>query len=279
MEQLASVKCFGGKQLRLRHRSSALDCEMSFSLFLPPRAEYTQVPLLTWLSGLTCTDENFVIKAGAQRYAVKQGIALLSPDTSPRGEGVPGDPEGGWDFGLGAGFYVDAAAEPWRRHYRMYEYVTAELPQLVFENFPLDRNRHAISGHSMGGHGALTIALTQPGRYRSVSAFAPICAPAQCPWGQKAFRHFFGDDRAAWDAHDATRLIASATERLPLLIEQGGADIYLEEQLKPELLREAAAAADYPITMNMRPGYDHGYLFVASFIGEHLAFHAQHLSA
>jgi S-formylglutathione hydrolase len=277
MQQIASSRCFGGLQLRYRHRSALLGCEMTFSLYLPPQAEAGAVPLLTWLSGLTCTDENFVIKCGAQRYAAEHGIALLSPDTSPRGEGVPGDPEGGWDFGLGAGFYVNATQEPWKRHYRMYDYVCGELPLLVLRNFPLDARRQAISGHSMGGHGALTVALKNPGRFRSASAFAPICAPAECPWGQKAFGHFLGPDRAAWAAHDASQLIGTARERLPMLVDQGEEDSWLEAQLKPGRLAEAAAAVDHPLRLRMQPGYDHSYFFVGSFIGEHLAFHASYL--
>jgi S-formylglutathione hydrolase len=252
---------------------------MTFSLYLPPQAQSGPVPLLTWLSGLTCTDENFVIKAGAQRYAAEQGIALLAPDTSPRGETVPGDPDGAWDFGLGAGFYVNATEEPWRRHYRMYDYVTRELPELVLAEFPLDAARQAISGHSMGGHGALTIALREPERFRSVSAFAPIGVPSECPWGQKALGRYLGENRAAWAAHDSARLFAVARGRLPMLIDQGGADAYLDVQLKPELLRAAAERAAYPLTLRIQPGYDHGYLFVSSFIGEHLAFHARHLHA
>jgi len=277
LEQIASHRCFGGEQLRFRHRSETLDCEMVFSLFLPPQAEYGRVPLLHWLSGLTCSDENFVTKAGAQRYAAKHGIAILAPDSSPRGEHVPGDPEGAWDFGHGAGFYVDATREPWRRHYRMHDYVSRELPELVTGRFALRADRQAISGHSMGGHGALTVALKNPGRYRSVSAFAPICSPTRCPWGEKAFTAFFGEDRAAWEAHDASLLIAHARERLPLLVDQGEADGFLAAQLKPELLQDAAGSASYPLRLRMQPGYDHSYFFVASFIGEHIAFHAEHL--
>ena len=277
MEQLSSIRCFGGQQLRLRHRSPVLDCDMHFSLYLPPAAEQRSVPLLTWLSGLTCTDENFVVKAGAQRYAAELGIALLAPDTSPRGDDVPGDPDGSWDFGLGAGFYVNATEEPWRRHYRMYDYVTRELPDLVLGGFPLDAARQSISGHSMGGHGALVVALREPGRFRSVSAFAPIVAPSGCPWGQKALSRYLGDDTSAWADYDASALIARASEKLPLRIDQGDADPWLATQLQPELFRMAAARAGYPVELHMQPGYDHGYFFVSTFIGEHLAFHARHL--
>lgn len=275
--ELSSARCFGGWQRRYRHRSTVLDCEMHFSLYLPPQAEDRAVPLLTWLSGLTCTDENFVIKSGAQRYAAEHGIAILAPDTSPRGEGVPGDPDGAWDFGLGAGFYVNATQAPWSRHYRMYDYIRTELPALLVAHPALDMHRQAISGHSMGGHGALTIALGTPGRFRSVSAFAPICAPSECPWGQKALGHFLGHDRKAWAAHDASLLISLASERLPMLIDQGDADAYLAQQLMPERLSAAAESASYPVHLRMQRGYDHGYFFVSSFIGEHIAFHAGHL--
>ena len=279
MEQIASHRCFGGQQLRLRHRSEVLDCDMVFSLFLPPQAQERAVPLLHWLSGLTCTDENFVFKAGAQRYAAEYGIAILAPDTSPRGETVPDDPDGAWDFGLGAGFYVNATELPWSAHYRMYDYVCRELPALVLARFALDAGRQSISGHSMGGHGALTIALKNPGCYRSVSAFAPICAPMECPWGEKALGNYLGAERAAWAAHDASQLIGRATEQLPMLIDQGEADNFLLEQLKPERLQQAAAAARYPLTLRMQAGYEHSYYFISSFIGEHVAFHAGHLHA
>jgi S-formylglutathione hydrolase len=250
---------------------------MHFSLYLPPQAEERAVPLLIWLSGLTCTDENFVIKAGAQRYAAEHGIAVLAPDTSPRGDAVPADPEGAWDFGLGAGFYVNATQAPWNSHYRMYDYVCSELPAMLGSHPGLDMQRQAISGHSMGGHGALTIALRHPGRFRSVSAFAPICAPTQCPWGHKALGNYLGSDQRAWAAHDASLLIASAVEKLPMLVDQGDADAFLATQLRPDLLEAAALAAAYPLRLRMQRGYDHGYFFVSSFIGEHIAFHAGHL--
>ena len=277
MEQIGSNKCFGGRQLRFRHASAVLDCAMTFSVYLPPQAERTPVPVVWWLSGLTCSDENFVTKAGAQRYAAELGIALVAPDTSPRGEGVPDDPEGAWDFGLGAGFYVNATEEPWRSHYRMYDYVVRELPDVVGAHLPVDLSRAGISGHSMGGHGALTIALRNPGRFRAVTAFSPICSPTRCPWGEKALGGYLGPDRGAWLEYDATLLLASSKERLPVLVDQGEADDFLAEQLRTELLREACAAADYPMTIRMQPGYDHSYYFIASFIGEHLDFHAAHL--
>jgi len=254
-----------------------LNCDMTFSIYLPPQAERGVVPVLYWLSGLTCTDENFVTKAGAQRYAAEHGIAIVAPDTSPRGEGVPDDPEGAYDFGLGAGFYVNATQAPWSNHYHMYDYVVEELPALLNEHFPVDGDKMAISGHSMGGHGALTIALKNPGRYRSVSAFAPICSPMHCPWGEKALANYLGSNRETWRDYDSSELMRSAQRQLPMLIDQGDADNFLQEQLKPELLQQAAQEADYPLQLRMQPGYDHSYFFIASLIGDHLRFHAQYL--
>ncbi|MEE4278329.1 MAG: S-formylglutathione hydrolase [Halieaceae bacterium] len=277
MELVARTRSFGGWQLRFRHRSVVLSCDMLFSLYLPPQAEAGSVPLLTWLSGLTCSDENFVQKAGAQRAAAEHGLAILAPDTSPRGEGVPDDPEGAWDFGLGAGFYVNATQEPWAQHYRMYDYVLEELPALVIAEHPIDGAAQAISGHSMGGHGALTIALGNPDRFRSVSAFAPICAPTQCPWGEKAFGGYLGDDREAWKAHDSCELLRAARAQLPLLVDQGSADDFLGSQLRLELLEQACADTGYAATIRRHDGYDHSYFFIASFIDEHFAFHARHL--
>ncbi len=277
MEQIGANRCFGGQQLRFRHTSEALGCDMNFSLYLPPAAQEGAVPVLYWLSGLTCTDENFVTKAGAQRYASSHGIAIVAPDTSPRGEGVPDDPEGNYDFGLGAGFYVNATQAPWDRHYRMYDYVVEELPQLVHRQFPVDPAGVGIFGHSMGGHGALTIALRNPGRFRSVSAFSPICSPMRCPWGEKALGNYLGPDREAWQGYDTTELVRRADRRLPILVDQGTADDFLEEQLKTPLLEQAGQEADYPMTIRMQQGYDHSYFFIATFIGEHIAFHAGHL--
>ncbi|EEB77376.1 S-formylglutathione hydrolase [marine gamma proteobacterium HTCC2148] len=277
MEKIGENICFGGRQLRYGHASEVLGCEMNFSIYLPPQAEQGKVPVLYWLSGLTCTDENFVTKAGAQRYAAEHGIAIVAPDTSPRGEGVPDDPEAAWDFGLGAGFYVNATQSPWSQHYRMYDYVVTELPALLKAQFPVDEARMAISGHSMGGHGALTIALKNPGRFKSVSAFSPICSPLRCPWGEKALGMYLGDDRATWAEHDSCALMAHVEEKLPALVDQGDADNFLQEQLKPELLQEVANSVGYPLELRMQPGYDHSYFFIASFIGEHIAFHASHL--
>jgi S-formylglutathione hydrolase len=277
LEQVGENKCFGGRQLRYSHRSAVLDCQMNFSIFLPPQAEAGPVPLVYWLSGLTCTDENFVTKAGAQRYAAELGLAIAAPDTSPRGEDVPDDPAAAYDFGLGAGFYLNATEQPWQQHYRMYDYTRDELPRLIEQAFPVDGSRVGISGHSMGGHGALVLALRNPGRYSSVTAFAPICSPMNCPWGQKALSGYLGPDRDAWRDYDSTALLASSSERLPVLVDQGDADNFLAEQLHPHLLEQACVAADYPMTIRMQPGYDHSYFFIASFIGEHLAFHAARL--
>lgn len=278
MQLTESHRSSGGEQRRYQHHAETLDCEMQFSLYLPPAAETRKVPVLFWLSGLTCDDQNFVTKAGAQRWAAEQGVAILAPDTSPRGPGVADDPDGAYDFGLGAGFYVNASEPPYSSHYRMYDYVVEELPDLLRSSFPMLEDRMAISGHSMGGHGALTIALRNPGRYTSVSAFAPICAPSRCPWGEKALTGYLGADRDVWAAHDASLLIAQA-ERLPMRIDQGGADDFLAEQLQPELLLDAAAEAAYPLDYHLHEGYDHSYFFIASFIDQHLSFHARHLKA
>ena len=275
IERIEHRACFGGWQDVYRHRSQALDCDMNFAVYLPPQAATRKLPVLYWLSGLTCSEQNFITKAGAQRYAAEHGVILVAPDTSPRGEDIA-DAEG-YDLGKGAGFYVNATQSPWAAHYRMYDYVVSELPALVEENFPVTAAR-AISGHSMGGHGALIVALKNPGRYRSVSAFSPIVAPSQVPWGEKAFSAYLGEDRDAWKSWDATALVATASERLPLLIDQGGGDEFLASQLKPELLRDACAAAGHPLTLRLQPGYDHSYYFIESFIGEHLAHHAAALN-
>lgn len=274
LTEVSENKSFGGRQLRYTHRSDACKSDMTFAIFLPPQAEAGSVPVIYWLSGLTCTDENFVTKAGAQQFAAEHGIAVVAPDTSPRGEGVPDDPDSAYDFGLAAGFYVNATQAPWSEHYHMYDYIVQELPEAVNANFPVDPERRSIFGHSMGGHGALTIALKNPGRYRSVSAFAPIVAPMQVPWGHKALGNYLGPDREAWKNYDACELIATAQEKLPLLVDQGTGDQFLEEQLKPELLEAACKANGHPLTLRMQPGYDHSYYFMASFMKDHFAHHA-----
>jgi S-formylglutathione hydrolase len=243
---------------------------MTFSLYLPPQAEHGRVPAVYWLSGLTCTDDNFRVKAGAQRYAAEFGLALVIPDTSPRGAGIADDP--GYDLGQGAGFYVNATQPPWAAHYRMYDYVVDELPALVEREFPVRPDRRAISGHSMGGHGALVAALRNPGRYAAATAFAPLCHPLACPWGAKALGHYLGEDRSAWEAYDATCLVRSGARAPPLLVDQGSADEFLAEQLYPEPFVAACRAHGLPLTFRMQPDYDHSYHFIASFIGEHLAF-------
>ena len=280
LEIVSSNKSFGGWHKRYRHRSNALNCDMVFAVFLPPQAEQgDKLPALYWLSGLTCTDENFMQKAGALRMAAELGLIIVAPDTSPRGPGVPDDADGAWDFGLGAGFYLNATQEPWAEHFRMESYVTGELIPLIDQAFPTTGSR-SILGHSMGGHGALTLALRHPDLFRSVSAFAPIGSPTRCPWGEKAFSAYLGDDRAAWAAHDAARLIEGGAARGvydDILVDQGDADPFLHDQLKPELLQAAADIAGQPLTLRMQPGYDHSYFFMASFIADHIAFHAERL--
>lgn len=272
MERIEHRASFGGWQDVYRHRSDVLGCDMTVGVYLPPQAaQGGRLPVLYWLSGLTCNEQNFITKAGAQRYAAGHGIILVAPDTSPRGDDVA-DAEG-YDLGKGAGFYVNATREPWAKHYRMYDYIVDELPAWVEASLPASDAR-AISGHSMGGHGALTIALKNPGRYRSVSAFSPIVAPSQVPWGEKAFGAYLGDDREDWKQHDTVELVRSAQEKLPLLIDQGDADEFLDGQLKPQLLQAACETAGHPLELRMQPGYDHSYYFIASFIGDHVAHHA-----
>ncbi len=278
IEHICSNKSFGGWHKQYRHLSAALSCSMRFAIYLPPQASCGQkVPVLYWLSGLTCSDENFMHKAGAQRVAAELGIAIVAPDTSPRGEDVPDDPQQAYDLGLGAGFYVNATQPPWNRHYHMYDYVVSELPALVESLFPVNRQR-AISGHSMGGHGALVAALRNPDRYSSVSAFSPINNPSRCPWGQKAFSAYLGDDHGAWAEYDACELITRGAASLPTLVDQGDADDFLSRELKPEALAAAATASDYPLELRYQAGYDHSYYFIASFIEDHLRFHARHLA-
>jgi len=278
LEIVSSNKSFGGWHKRYKHRSTSLNCDMVFAVYLPPQAETgARLPVLYWLSGLTCTDENFMQKAGAQRMAAELGLIIVAPDTSPRGEGVPDDANGAYDFGLGAGFYINATQEPWARHYRMYDYVVQELPALIEANFPVSDKR-GIAGHSMGGHGALICALKNPGRYQSVSAFSPISNPLNCPWGEKAFSNYLGEDRSRWREWDASVLIAEAGEKLPILVDQGDRDDFLDGQLKPHALEAAAKAANHPLTLRLQPGYDHSYYFIASFIEDHLRHHADALA-
>ena len=274
MERIEHRASFGGWQDVYRHRAETLGCDMTVGVYFPPQAADGPCPVLYWLSGLTCNEQNFITKAGAQRYAAEHGIILVAPDTSPRGDDIADAP--GYDLGKGAGFYVNATQAPWAAHYRMYDYIVDELPAWV-ESDPAASNVRAISGHSMGGHGALTIALKNPGRYRSVSAFSPIVAPGQVPWGEKAFAAYLGDDRETWKQHDAVELVKSAQEKLPLLVDQGDADEFLAIQLRPELLQAACEAADHPLQLRMQPGYDHSYYFIASFIGDHIAHHAKAL--
>lgn len=276
LQQVSSQRCFGGWQQRYQHHSNVLNCSMQFSVYLPPAAAQHAVPVLYWLSGLTCTDENFSSKAGAQRIAAELGIALVIPDTSPRGESVPDAPDSAYDLGLGAGFYVNATEQPWREHYQMFDYISQELPALCEAEFPFNQQR-SISGHSMGGHGALVIALRNPDRYRSVSAFAPIANPTQCDWGKKAFAAYLGADQASWAAYDASLLLAEQYCPLPMLVSQGEADQFLASQLKPETLLSAATQSGSTIQLDYQPGYDHSYYFIASYIEQHLRFHTAHL--
>lgn len=277
MQKLSDARSFGGRQQVWSHDSRETGTPMRFSIYLPPQAEAGPRPLVWWLSGLTCTEANFTDKAGAQRVAAELGLVVVAPDTSPRGDDVPDDPQGAWDFGLGAGFYVDATQRPWSANYRMYSYLADELPALVGEHFPVDMDRQAISGHSMGGHGALVLALRNPGRFRSVTAFAPIASPLNCPWGEKALGGYLGPDRTAWRAWDSTALIADGAPLPPCLVDQGTADGFLEDQLKPHLLQAAAEKAGQPLTLRLQDGYDHSYFFIASFIDDHLRWHAERL--
>jgi S-formylglutathione hydrolase len=280
LELLSSHACHGGQQRFYRHESKTIGLPMQFSIYLPPHAQHGRVPALFYLAGLTCTEETFPIKAGAQRFAARLGMALIAPDTSPRGANIEGDSEN-WDFGVGAGFYVDATREPWSKHYQMYSYVRDELRHAVLAELPVDGARLSICGHSMGGHGALVLALRNPGLYRSVSAFAPISAPMRCPWGQKAFSGYLGDDRDAWQQYDASDLIGRAgTARFEdgILIDQGLADKFRVEQLHPEVFEAACLQAGQPLTLRRHEGYDHGYYFIETFIEDHIAHHARALS-
>jgi S-formylglutathione hydrolase len=278
LERTSAAKCFGGLQATYRHESAETKTAMKVSVFTPPQAEQGPVPVLWFLSGLTCTEENFTVKAGAQRVAADLGLMLIAPDTSPRGDDVPDDPEKAYDFGLGAGFYVDATAPPFALNYRMYSYLTAELPGLIAAELPAaDLTRQGITGHSMGGHGALTLALKHPDRFRSVSAFAPIVSPINCPWGVKALTGYLGEDRSTWRPYDACALIEDGARVADILVDQGEADNFLAGQLKPELLEAACAKAAIPLTLRRQPGYDHSYFFIATFIEDHLRWHAERL--
>ncbi len=276
LKERASVASFDGRIRWFEHESETCGGPMRFAVYLPPQAEVAPVPVLYWLSGLTCTDENFMVKAGAQRYAAEHGIALVAPDTSPRSTGIPGEDDD-WALGSGAGFYVNATVEPWSRHYRMYDYVVSELPALLVAEPALDTSRESIFGHSMGGHGALVIALRNPGRYRSVSAFSPICSPTRCPWGQRIFAEYLGAQRDEWRQYDAACLIRDGATTTPILVDQGDGDEFREEQLKPELLEAACRASGQLLDLRMQPGYDHSYYFIASFLGEHISYHADAL--
>lgn len=277
MKLLSSVQSFGGLQNQYEHVSEALNCNMRFSVYLPPQAQAgKKVAVAYWLSGLTCTDQNFATKAGAQRVAAELGIAIVMPDTSPRGEGVPDDADKAYDFGLGAGFYVDATEEPWSTHYNMYSYIVDELPAIVQKNLPVSPLK-SVFGHSMGGHGALTIALNNPDRYASVSAFSPIVSPMQCPWGQRALGLYLGDKADAWQRYDTVALIRAGAKQLPMLVDQGLADNFLATQLKTELLEAALQDTGYKAEVRYQAGYDHSYYFIATFIEDHLRFHARYL--
>ena len=275
LDTVSETRCFGGRQVTFKHDSAATGTPMRVAVFLPPQAERGPVPVFWFLSGLTCTEDNFTQKAGAQRLAADLGLALVAPDTSPRGEGVPDDEA--YDFGKGAGFYLDATEAPWSSNFRMRAYLEGELPGLLGDALPLDMGRQGISGHSMGGHGSLTMALRDPDRFRAVSAFSPIVSPMNCPWGEKALSRYLGADRAAWRAYDACALIADGARLPEILVEQGTADPFLTEQLKPDLLEEACRGAGMALTLNRRDGYDHSYFFIASFIADHLRWHAARL--
>jgi len=282
IETLSETNCFGGKIGFYRHASAVNSCNMQFSVFVPPQAADGNVPVLTFLSGLTCTEENFMVKSGAQRIAAELGLMLVSPDTSPRGDGVPDDPDDDYDFGLGAGFYVNSTEAPWSKHYQMYDYVTEEFQELIFANFPGDRARHGLTGHSMGGHGALIIGLRNPDMFSSLSAFAPICSTLHSPWGQKAMGYYLGDDTSSWadyDSCEVARGVADPNVYKKILVDQGAADPFLAEQLKPELLQAACDASGLPLELRIHEGYDHGYYFISTFIEEHLRFHADQLSS
>ncbi|WP_275899931.1 S-formylglutathione hydrolase [Pectobacterium brasiliense] len=274
LELLEEHRMFGGWQQRYRHMSETLNTAMTFSIYLPPTQDDTPPPVLYWLSGLTCNDENFTTKAGAQRVASELGLVLVMPDTSPRGDGVADD--AGYDLGQGAGFYVNATQAPWAAHYRMYDYISSELPALIQQHFNVNR-RQSISGHSMGGHGALMLALRNPDQFQSASAFAPIVNPSQVPWGRKALTAYLGEDETQWLQYDSCHLLANSQKKLPMLVDQGDCDQFLPDQLQPAKLEELAGQYDWPLTLRTQSGYDHSYFFIASFIEDHLRFHARYL--
>ena len=277
VETVSTSRSFGGVQGVYRHTSAATGTDMTFSVFVPPHAERAKLPVVWYLSGLTCTHANVTEKGEYRRVCAELGLMFVAPDTSPRGEGVPDDPAGAYDFGLGAGFYVDATQEPYAANYGMWSYVTEELPALVGAQFPGEMGRQAIMGHSMGGHGALTIALRHPDRFRSVSAFSPIVAPSRVSWGQKALGGYLGPDQSAWRAHDAVALIQDGARVSDILVDQGDADPFLTEQLRPSLLAEACADANIQLTLRLQPGYDHSYYFISTFLEDHLRWHAARL--
>lgn len=279
LEEISSAKCFGGSQKVFKHHSSELKCDMKFGVYVPPILAEQKVPVLYWLSGLTCTEQNFITKAGAQRTAAEQGIMIVAPDTSPRSCGIEGEDDS-YDFGTGAGFYVDATEEKWKTNYRMFSYVTKELPALIASNFPALPEKQSVFGHSMGGHGALICFLKNPGLYKSVSAFSPICNPVQCPWGQKALTGYLGSDKETWKEYDATELVKNYDGPIPdILIDQGTDDQFYPSQLLPENFVEACRSKNVPVTLRMQEGYDHSYYFISSFVEDHVKHHARYLKA
>jgi len=277
METVSTNRAFGGTQGVYKHASAATGTDMAVSVYVPPHDEGTKLPVVWYLSGLTCTHANVTEKGEFRAACAELGLIFVAPDTSPRGEGVPDDPAGAYDFGLGAGFYVDATEAPYADHYRMWSYVTEELPALIAGHFPADMGRQSIMGHSMGGHGALTIGLAFPDRFKAVSAFAPIVAPSRVPWGEKALTGYLGTDRAAWRRHDAVALIEDGARVPALLVDQGAADSFLKEQLRPELLAAACDQAGIDLTLRLQPGYDHSYYFISTFMADHLRWHAERL--
>ena len=276
VNETSRARCHGGEQIVATHASEACGCEMTFAIYLPPQAQDGPVPVLWYLSGLTCTHQNVMDKGEYRAAAARHGVAIVCPDTSPRGDDVA-DADGDWQLGTGAGFYVDATQAPWAANYRMESYVMEELPAVVAAAFPIDLKRQSVFGHSMGGHGALTLALRHPGRFRSVSAFAPICAPTKADWSRKAFAAYLGEDQTAWRAHDAVALIEDGARLDEILVDQGAADGFLEDGLKPELLRRACESAGIPLTLHLREGYDHSYFFISTFMADHIAWHAKRL--